>query len=165
MQGKATLADHPLHPMFVGFPIGFFGAVLVSDVISIWGNPAFWPRMSVWLIAFGVVGALVAAVFGFIDYFTAPMPAAAKRTATTHMILNLTVVAFYVAAFFVRYGDPISTLGYVLTYVGLGILVVSGWYGGHLVYVGLVGTKEPGETTVEGRSVQSMRTPSETRRS
>jgi uncharacterized membrane protein len=161
MQGKATLAEHPLHPMFVGFPIGFFGAVLVSDVISIWGNPAFWPHMSLWLIAFGVIGALVAAVFGFIDYFTAPMSAAAKRTATTHMILNLIVVAFYVAAFFVRYANPVSALGYVLTYVGLGILVVSGWYGGHLVYVGLVGTKAPGETTVEGRSVQSMRTPVE----
>jgi uncharacterized membrane protein len=163
MQGKATIADHPLHPMFVGFPIGFFGAVLVSDVISIWGNPAFWPHVSLWLIAFGIVGALVAAVFGFVDYFTAPMAPAAKRTATTHMILNLTVVALYIAAFFVRYANPISTLGYVLTYVGLAVLVVSGWYGGHLVYVGLVGVKPPEETTVEGRSVQSMRTPAESR--
>ena len=152
MQGKATVADHPLHPMFVGFPIGFFGAVLVSDVISIWGNPAFWPRMSVWLIAFGVIGALVAASFGFIDYFTAPMSSAAKRTATTHMILNLIVVAFYIAAFLVRYNNPISTLGYVLTYIGLGILVVSGWYGGHLVYVGLIGTKPAQEGTTEQRA-------------
>ena len=158
MQGKATLADHPIHPMLVSFPIGFFGAVLVSDVISIWGNPAFWPHMSVWLIAFGVVGALLAALFGFVDYFTAPMSPPAKRTATTHMILNLTVVALYIAAFFVRYNDPISTLGYILTYVGLGVLVVSGWYGGHLVYVGLVGTKAADETTVEGRIADSMRT-------
>lgn len=146
MQGKATVADHPLHPMLIGFPIGFFGAVLVSDIISIWGNPAFWPRMSLWLIAFGVIGALFAAVFGFIDYFTAPMSPAAKRTATTHMILNLTVVAVYIGAFFVRYGDPVSAWGYVLTYVGLAILVVSGWYGGHLVYVGLVGTKADADT-------------------
>jgi uncharacterized membrane protein len=161
MQGKATIADHPLHPMFVGFPIGFFGAVLVSDIISIWGNPAFWPHVSVWLIAFGVIGALVAAVFGFTDYFTAPMSAAAKRTATTHMILNLAVVLLYAAAFWVRYGNPTSTLGYVLTYVGLALLVVSGWYGGHLVYVGMIGVKAPRETTVEGRTVERMRTPAE----
>lgn len=161
MQGKATLADHPIHAMLVGFPIGFFGAVLVSDVISIWGNPAFWPVMSTWLIAFGVVGALLAAVFGFIDYFTAPMSAAIKRTATTHMILNLIVVACYVAAFFVRYNNPISTLGYVLTYVGLGILVVSGWYGGHLVYVGHVGTKQSRDVSVEGRVTQSTQTPAQ----
>jgi uncharacterized membrane protein len=163
MQGKATLADHPIHPMLVAFPIGFFGAVLVSDVISIWGNPAFWPIMSTWLIAFGVIGALVAAVFGFVDYFTAPMSAAVKRTATTHMILNLIVVAFYVAAFFVRYNNPIGTLGYVLTYVGLGILVVSGWYGGHLVYVGLVGTKQPRDVNVEGRVTESTRAPAQMR--
>lgn len=163
MQGKATIANHPIHPMLVGFPIGFFGAVLVSDVISIWGNPAFWPHMSVWLIAFGVIGALAAALFGFIDYFTAPMSHAAKRTATTHMILNLIVVACYAAAFFVRYGNPISTLGYVLTYAGLGLLVASGWYGGHLVYVGLVGTKNSADVTVEGREVQSTRTPAQTR--
>lgn len=161
MQGKATLADHPLHPMFVGFPIGFFGAVLVSDVISIWGNPAFWPRMSMWLIAFGVIGALVAAVFGFTDYLTAPMSAPVKRTATTHMILNLAVVALYIAAFFIRYANPISTLGYVLTYVGLATLVVSGWYGGHLVFVGLVGTKPAQETTIEGRVAEGIRTPAQ----
>ncbi|HKU68998.1 MAG TPA: DUF2231 domain-containing protein [Candidatus Baltobacteraceae bacterium] len=163
MQGKATLAEHPIHPMLIGFPIGFFGAVLVSDVISIWGNPAFWPQMSTWLIAFGVVGTLLAAVFGFIDYLTAPMSAAVKRTATTHMILNLIVVAIYIAAFFVRYGNPVSTLGYVLTYVGLGLLVISGWYGGHLVYVGLVGTKPARETGVEGRVTESTRTPVQTR--
>lgn len=145
MQGKATLGNHPIHPMLVGFPIGFFGAVLISDVISIWGNGAFWSQVSVWLIAFGVIGALVAALFGFIDYFTAPMPDDVRRTATTHMVLNLIVVALYTAAFFVRYANPVSTLGYVFTYVGLALLVASGWYGGHLVYVGLVGTKDPGK--------------------
>lgn len=158
MQGKATLAGHPLHAMFVSFPIGFLGGVLVTDIISIWGNPAFWPRMSVWLIAFGVISALVAAVFGLIDYLTAPMSAAAKRTATTHLILNLIVVALYVAAFFVRFANPISTLGYVLTYVGLATLLVSGWYGGHLAYVDLVGTAAPRGTTVEEHVADRTRT-------
>jgi uncharacterized membrane protein len=147
MQGKATVAHHPIHPMLVAFPIGFFGGVLVSDIISIWGDRAFWAEMSVWLIAFGVVGALVAAVFGFTDYFSAPMSSDAKRAATTHMVLNLIVVVCYAAAFYVRYGDPTSVLGYVLTYIGLALLVVSGWYGGHLVYIGLIGTtSQPPDT-------------------
>lgn len=51
MQGKATIAGHPIHPMLVAFPIGFFGAVLVSDVISIWGNHAFWPLAATYPIA------------------------------------------------------------------------------------------------------------------
>jgi uncharacterized membrane protein len=143
--------------MLVAFPIGFFGAVLVSDIISIWGSKTFWPDLSVALIAFGVIGALVAAVFGFVDYFTAPMSAAVKRTATTHMILNLIVVVLYAAAWWVRHYDPTATWGYVLTYVGLAVLVTSGWYGGHLVYVGLVGTTSQPSTTVEGRTVETTR--------
>src|SRR5438105_4679083 len=106
MQGKATIAGHPIHPMLVGFPIGFFGGVLVSDVISIFRDTPFWSHVAMWLIAFGVIGALLAAIFGFTDYFTAPMPAAAKRTATTHMVLNLTVVVLFIAAFWIRYGNP-----------------------------------------------------------
>jgi uncharacterized membrane protein len=157
MQGKATIAKHPIHPMLVGFPIGFFGAVLVSDIISIWGGPTFWPHVSVALIAFGVIGALVAAIFGFTDYFTAPMSAAAKATATKHMILNLIVVVVYAAAWWVRYGNATSTWGYVLTYVGLSLLVWSGWYGGHLVYVGLLGTASEPPTVVEGRTVNTSR--------
>jgi uncharacterized membrane protein len=147
MQGKATVAHHPIHPMLVAFPIGFFGGVLVSDIISIWGDRTFWPQMSLWLIAFGVIAALVAAVFGFTDYFSAPMSSEAKATATKHMILNLIVVVCYVAAFFVRYGDPTSVLGYVLTYIGLTLLIGAGWFGGHLVYIGLIGTEsQPPDT-------------------
>ena len=95
MQGKATIADHPIHPMLVAFPVGFFGGAAVCDIISIWAGPAFWPRMAVALVAFGVIAALLAAVFGFVDYFTAPMNAQTKRTATTHMVLNLIVVVLY----------------------------------------------------------------------
>ncbi|HEV2260928.1 MAG TPA: DUF2231 domain-containing protein [Candidatus Rubrimentiphilum sp.] len=143
MQGKATLGGHPVHPMFVPFPIGFFTGAVICDVISIWGNP-FWPRMAVWLIAFGVIAALIAALFGFIEYFTAPMSEPAKKTATTHMLLNLALVVLYLIAFIVRNPNPTSTLGYVLSFVGWGLLVISGWYGGHLAYVGLIGTKESG---------------------
>ena len=141
MQGKATLGGHPIHPMLVPFPIGFFGGAVISDIITLTGHPDFWPRMSVTLIGFGIIAALLAAVFGFVDYFTAPMEPPVKKTATTHMILNLVVVLVYVAAFFIRAADPVSTFGYVLTFAGIVLLVASGWYGGHLAYVGRVGAK------------------------
>lgn len=150
MQGKAVIGNHPIHPMLVALPIGFFVGAAVSDIISIWGNPAFWPVMSRWLIAFGVIGALLAALFGFIDYFTAPMSNVTKRTATTHMGLNLIVVVIYAASFFVRLNAPTATLGYIFSFLGLGILAVSGWYGGAIAYVGLVGTVQQSASTVEG---------------
>jgi len=144
MQGKATFLGHPIHPMLVPFPIAFFVGALISDIISHWGDPIFWPRMSVVLIGLGIVGALLAAVFGFIDYLTAPLSEGAKKTATTHLTLNLIVVVIFVIAFFVRFGDATSTIGYVLTVLGVLVLFVSGYLGGKLVFEGGVGMKGPG---------------------
>jgi len=143
MQGKATLGGHPIHPMLVPFPIAFFAGALISDIISHWGDPVFWPRMSVVLIGLGIIGALLAAIFGFVDYLTAPLSEGAKKTATTHLILNLVVVAIFVIAFFVRLADATSTIGYVLTVLGVLVLLASGYLGGKLVFEGGVGMKGP----------------------
>src|SRR5690242_14125762 len=82
MQGKATLFGHPIHPILVSFPIGFFVGALISDIVSAFVHTPVWPTLSVVLIGFGVIGALLAATFGLIDYITAPMSDAAKKTAT-----------------------------------------------------------------------------------
>lgn len=134
MQGKATLGGHPIHPMLIPFPIGFFVGALVCDIILAFTKNPFWPQVSVVLIGFGIVGALLAAVFGFTDYATAPMSDDAKKTATTHMALNLLVVVLFAVAFWLRLGDNVSTAGIVLTVIGVVLLAVSGWYGGHLSY-------------------------------
>lgn len=134
MQGKATIAGHPIHPMLVALPIGLFVGALACDIILGFTHNSFWPQVSEVMIGFGIVGALLAALFGFIDYFTAPMPADAKATATRHMILNLLAVVIFAIAFWLRSGDNASTTGIVLTVVGVVILAVSGWLGGHLAY-------------------------------
>jgi uncharacterized membrane protein len=134
MQGKATIAGHPIHPMLVSLPIGFFVGALVCDILlAITHNP-LWPQISVVLIGFGIVGALLAALFGFVDYFTAPMPVDAKATATRHMILNLLGVVIFAIAFWLRWNDNVSSAGIILTVVGVLVLAVSGWLGGHLAY-------------------------------
>lgn len=134
MQGKATIAGHPIHPMLIPLPIGLFVGAIVCDIIlGFTGNP-FWAQVSVVLIGFGIVGALLAAVFGFVDYFTAPMPADAKATATTHMLLNLLAVVVFAAAFWIRLGNNVSTAGIALTVIGVLVLAVGGYLGGHLSF-------------------------------
>jgi uncharacterized membrane protein len=134
MQGKATIGGHPIHPMLVPFPIGFFVGALVCDVIFWFTHNPFWPQVSVVLIGFGIVGALLAALFGFIDYGTAPMSDAAKSTATRHMVLNLSTVVIFAVALWLRWADNVSTTGIVLTVIGVIVLAVSGYLGGHLSY-------------------------------
>jgi uncharacterized membrane protein len=143
MQGKATIAGHPVHPMLVALPIGFFVGALVCDIILAFTHDPFWPAVSVVLIGFGIVSALLAALFGFVDYATAPMSPEAKTTATRHMVLNLLVVVIFAVAFWLRRGDNASTAGIVLTVVGVLVLAVSGWLGGHLAYHYRIGV-EPG---------------------
>jgi len=142
MQGKATIMGHPIHPMLIPFPIAFFTGALISDIISHWSDNPIWPQVSVILIGFGVIGTLAAALFGFVDYLTAPMSPEAKSTATWHMVLNVVVLLVFAGTFFVRQSNPTSTLGYVLTVIGVILLMVSGMLGGHLAYHYRVGVED-----------------------
>jgi uncharacterized membrane protein len=134
MQGKATIAGHPIHPILIAFPIAFFPGAVLCDIVSAFNADPIWPSMSVILIGAGILTAFGAAIFGFLDYFTAPMPAQAKNTATVDMVLALISVVIFVSAFFVRYDRPPSVAGYVLTALGALIVLASGSLGGHVAF-------------------------------
>ncbi len=142
MQGKATIAGHPVHPMLVTFPIGCFLAAVVSDIISIWAGPVFWAAMSTWLLLFGVLGALLAAFFGLVDYLSAPMTAAAKSLAAWHMTLNVAMIVLFGLACAVRFLDHTSPAGYGLTGLGIVLLAAAGVLGGSVAHGHLVGSSE-----------------------
>src|SRR5436309_12475932 len=102
---------HPFHPILVTVPIGAWVSSLVFDIGSrIVEPPGFLAQGSLWLIGIGVVGALVAALFGFLDLVAIPTRTSAFRTAVVHMSLNLVVVAAYIANFVWRNGQYHSGL-------------------------------------------------------
>jgi uncharacterized membrane protein len=142
MQGKATFGGHPIHPILIPYPIAFFTGSLICYIIDYFVRDSFWPQMATWLVAFGVVGALMAALFGFIDYFTIPMAPATHKVATNHMIVNLLAVLVFVVAFFVLWGNNVATLGIGLVIVGNVLLAISGYLGGEMVFRGHVGVQD-----------------------
>ncbi|HXO28261.1 MAG TPA: DUF2231 domain-containing protein [Thermoanaerobaculia bacterium] len=75
MRRRAALAGHPLHPAVVAIPIGAFTLTLIADLLVIAGRTALGATASYALVV-GIVGALLAAVLGFIDYFTVKMSVA-----------------------------------------------------------------------------------------
>jgi uncharacterized membrane protein len=81
----------------------------------------------------GIIGALVAAVPGFIDMLS--LPWRTKRIALIHMSINLTVVALYVVNAYLRQRQGVSDATIWLSVLAVAMLVVSGWLGGKLVYV------------------------------
>src|SRR5690348_14830735 len=81
---------HPFHPILVTVPIGAWVSSLVFDVGSrIVDDPGFLTRGSTWLVAIGVLGAVAAALVGFLDLLAIPTGTPAFRTGLVHMSLNL----------------------------------------------------------------------------
>ena len=94
LEGKPL--RHPLHPMLVHFPIGLFLLSLLLDLASLaFPSVPNLVRDSFYAMLLGVITALIAAVPGVVDYTDIRSDHPAKRTATTHLTLNLIVVALY----------------------------------------------------------------------
>src|SRR3989442_301438 len=103
MKTKAHFKGHPIHPMFVAFPIAFLTGAMAADLVGrVMDRPGWWSG-GAGLPAAGIIAALVAAVPGFVDYFFAVPPnSTAKKRATYHMLVNLGAVALFAIAWAVR---------------------------------------------------------------
>lgn len=134
MRTPASIAGHPIHPMLVPIAIGCFVFSFVSDIICLaGGSPDLWNTLAYYTMIGGVLGALAAAVPGFIDMLSLPPPI--KSIALTHMGINLTVVVIYVVNIFLRRSDPHNlTVPMFLSFVTVLMLLFSGWLGGKLVF-------------------------------
>jgi uncharacterized membrane protein len=155
MRSKAAIGDHPIHPALVPVPIGAFVLALIGDIAHASTGDAFWYRFAFVAIGVGIVTALLAAIFGAIDYFGVPMGAPAARLATRHLILNLVAVALYAVSFFLRrHGGALNTPQWTpamgLAIAGILVLGVSGWIGGKLAYEHHVGVVESSEKQPAG---------------
>jgi uncharacterized membrane protein len=132
---------HPFHPILVTVPIGAWVASLVFDIASRVkdeGAPDL-VHGAYWLIGIGIIGALLAAVFGLIDLSTIERNTPAFRVGLTHMALNLVVVALFVVNFFWRRGGDeeyvkVARGQLLLSIVAIALLGLSGWLGGKLTY-------------------------------
>ena len=135
MRTPAQIAGHPIHPMLVALPIGLWVFSLAADLIAPrTATPDTWHAAALYTMVGGIIGALAAAVPGLIDLMSLRDPAV-KGTALKHMGINLTVVALYVINAWMRSNSSISpnaALG--LSVVAVGLLLVSGWLGGKMVY-------------------------------
>lgn len=140
MRTPASIAGHPIHVMLVSLPIGLWIFSLICDVILITGhNPDLWFAVAYVTMAGGIVGALLAAIFGLVDLFSLPH-GHTRNVALTHMAINLAVVAVFAFDLYLRTGELESmTVPLLLSIVGILMLSVSGWLGGELVHVHMVG--------------------------
>src|SRR5207244_7939294 len=93
------------------------------------GSPATCPSIA---IGGGIVGALLAAMPGFIDYLSIT-DTRARKVGFVHMIANLTAVGVFAVSFWLRWS---GTVGFLPAGVSLaGLVALARWLAGELVFV------------------------------
>lgn len=136
MAGKANLLGHPIHPMLIVFPLGLFPAAVVCDIIFLVRNNPHWGHIAFWLIAGGVLGGLVAAIFGFLDWLGLESGTRAKRIGAWHGGINVIVTGLFLVSWLMRRAAPDAP---TMAAIAVGIIalvfaLVAAWLGGELVY-------------------------------
>ena len=135
MESRAKFLGHPIHPMLIVFPLGLFITSLIFDIIYLATSDNRWTSVAEYMIGAGVLGGLLAAVFGLLDWLAIPYRTRAKRIGLWHGGANVLVVVLFIISWFLRLPDtahpPSGAI--VLSFVGIGIGAVAGWLGGELV--------------------------------
>jgi uncharacterized membrane protein len=136
MQSRVRFLGHPVHPMVVVIPLGALTAAVVMDVLYLWrGNPLF-ATIAYFNIAIGIVGGLLAAAFGLLDWLGIPSGTRAKRIGLMHGGTNLIVVAMFAAIWLARTASADhtpTTLVFGVEVAAIALAMLGGWLGGELV--------------------------------
>jgi uncharacterized membrane protein len=129
---------HPVHPILVAFPIGLLSLTPICDAAAWLGMAKGLALVAHHLELLGLAGGALAGITGFIDFYRLDAPAngALSRTALTHASCALGMLALFGVAFALR-GEAAATPApgvIALEALGAGLITVTGWLGGHLVF-------------------------------
>lgn len=148
MKTKASFAGEPIHPMFVHYPIALWTTSVITDLIFYFNRNSSLILISKFLIAAGILGAILAAIPGLLDWtgITAP---AAKTIGTRHLVLNIFALILFGVSLYLRmknYGSALVgfhlKIPFAVSFVGWLLMAISASLGGKLVYQHRMGVKE-----------------------
>lgn len=136
MEARARFLGHAVHPMLIVFPLGLLTTAFVFDALWYATDREAFAVAGAYAIAAGVLGGLVAALFGWVDWFAVPRDTRAKRIGLWHGLGNMFVLGLFAVAWLVRFADDgWAPDGVAMALEGLGVVIagVTGWLGGELV--------------------------------
>src|SRR5687767_11829490 len=102
MESRVKLFGHPVHPMLIVFPLGLLATSVVFDLLYLGTANTSFPTVSFYMIAAGVIGGLLAAVFGFIDWLGLPQNSRARSIGGWHGIGNFVIVVMFAISWLLR---------------------------------------------------------------
>jgi uncharacterized membrane protein len=135
MDARAKLLGHPVHQMLVVFPLGLLATAVIFDLVYFGTENPVHAQVAFWMVVAGVVGGLVAAPFGLIDWLSIPHGTRAKRIGAMHGGGNLVVTLLFLASALLRYDRVVTPpdVAYACSFAGALLALVTAWLGGELV--------------------------------
>jgi uncharacterized membrane protein len=121
--------------MLIVFPLGLLATAVAFDIVGLSTGDNSWFGISFWMIAAGIIGGLLAAVFGLVDWWAIPSATRAKSVGLWHGLGNVVVVLLFIASWFMRKPVPNapSTGALTLSFIAVALALITGWLGGELV--------------------------------
>ena len=144
MESKAKFLGHAVHETLIPFPLGLLVTAVVFDLIFLITGEGEIANVAWWMIAAGIVGGLLAAPFGWIDWFAIPSGTRAKSVGLTHGLGNVVLLVLFAISWLLRRDAPEDpgAVALVLSFAGLALGAFTGWLGGELVDRHAVGSTE-----------------------
>lgn len=151
---RLAISRHPLHPILVVYPVAFLSMLVVTDIVYLLSDEAFWAQVSFWLNLVGFGLGLFAALFGIGDLL---LLRAVRRhvVAWSHFIAAVALLALAATGVWLRWPDPVAAIwpwGLLQASMTCLLVVVAGWLGGTLSFrhgVGVYGGDERLGTTAD----------------
>jgi uncharacterized membrane protein len=136
MKSRAEALGHAIHPMLIVFPLGLLVTAVIFDVLRLVTDRHGFEVTAAYLLAAGVIGGVVAGLFGLIDWLAIPAGTRAKRIGVRHAVGNLVALVLFAVSWLLRAAaddwHP-SAAALVLSFAGVAVSGLSAWYGGELV--------------------------------
>jgi uncharacterized membrane protein len=134
------LPGHPLHPPLTDATIGAYTFATIAAILSKLGVAEHGFAQAWWLaLIVALCTTVLTALTGFADWLTITWGSEMWKTATAHMLANLTAGVLFLIALLVGHGGyvdhQVTTGAFILTLVGFGALGLGGWLGGAIVFV------------------------------
>jgi uncharacterized membrane protein len=135
MESRAKALGHAIHPMLIPFPLGLLATAVVFDIVYLVTDRPGFAIASGYMIGAGVIGGLLAAPFGWIDWFKIPAGTRARNIGLVHGVGNIVVVVLFAVSWLLRVSNGWEPTAWALacSFVAVVLAVATAWMGGELV--------------------------------
>ncbi len=136
-----------IHPWFVPFPIALLSVSVLFEIFGVVLKREDFRKAAFFTLFLGTLGAALAVLTGIqaeevVEEMGIPKEAIENHETFAFITLGIFGVLFLARAFLSRFVEKIVVLYIIVSLIGVGVLMKTGFLGGHLVFEHGAGVKK-----------------------